>query len=126
MELKDYLHLYLGCQMQANKSGDIYTLAAVFTNGTIQLAESSYKDDFFDFKPILRQLSGMTDEEKQKAVIEIYGGGSHWNDVNNAVIEFDNEATSNVAFFYYLLRIHIDLFGLIELGLAIDAATISK
>lgn len=127
-ELKDYLHLYLGCEvfiesysfMNGNKREKLIDkLTEVGINGRIDCEKYTPPDG--DVKLVLRPLSDMTEEEKDWL-------DEHENFVNNykqnaeseLIIEWDAEKTS------YLLSKHFDLFGLIEAGLAIDKTTIKE
>ena len=125
-ELKDYLHLYLGCRIKS-KGGKCGDLVSVSNYGMSIVVYD--KDKINDPRGlcinsdwlllILRPLSDMTKEEKDWL-------DEHENFVNNykqnaeseLIIEWDAEKTS------YLLSKHFDLFGLIEAGLAIDKTTL--
>ena len=111
-ELKDYLHLYLGCEIDI--SGQREILDSVAKSGQIETLFRGYLRNYRDLSdediaPILRPLSDMTDEEAQE-VYTIKG--------KNAFNNFEGETTK------HLLSKHFDLFGLIEAGLAIDKTTL--
>ena len=125
-ELKDYLHLYLGCRIKS-KGGKCGDLVSVSNYGmSIVVYDKDKINDprglciYSDWLLlVLRPLSDMTKEEKDWL-------DEHENFVNNykqnaeseLIIEWDAEKTS------YLLSKHFDLFGLIEAGLAIDKTTL--
>ena len=99
-ELKDYLHLYLGCKINTS------------INGTVM--DGKWYDRIMnnecDGLPILRPLSDMSEEEKTN--IE----GTDWTNMVNGGWEYSPET------FLFLLSKHFDLFELIESGLAVNAA----
>jgi hypothetical protein len=111
-DLKDYLHLYLGCDIDfEDEHGDIRTgkLVRVKYNhqcpAVIDCRGKRYYRNTEELQLHLRLLTDMTEEEK-KAVYTIKG--------ENAFNEFEAQST------LFLLSKHFDLFGLIESGLAID------
>ncbi len=96
MNIKDYLHLYLGCDMLDISDNSTYTLHP-------EMLYASIKDGD---KPILRPLSDMTEDESEFVADAAWQG--------KPTIYMNAEITA------YLLSKHFDLFGLIEAGLAID------
>lgn len=112
-ELKDYLHLYLGCQV-VFYDGRILELTGInnscfYVNG-IRWPETL--TDHGKIKPILRLLSDISKKER-KELAAIAG------------LDFDNEITIwTPDQFVWLLSKHFDLFGLIESSLAIDTTTL--
>lgn len=116
MNIKDYLHLYLGCEVQVqseSEKGKIKILACVEPVSNKAWTESGNTHYIDLIKPILRPLSDMTEEEKREADL-VRGNGDGC----------DNYAVPEAYEFKYLLSKHFDLFGLIEAGLAIDKTTI--
>lgn len=125
MNIKDYLHLYLGCELfeVGGGIGKLYNIGTfagfitqVFTDCS---SNEAYWTNINNVKPILRPLSDMTDHEKYE-----YSAMVEW-------IEQDDIKTWNNSFMRYsaeltkwLLSKHFDLFGLIEAGLAIDKTTL--
>lgn len=119
MELKDYLHFYLGCECMMTKPSyhavhELHLsvkerfvlrgkLLAYFIETTTQA----------EIKPILRPLSDMTNDE--------------WNEMGRKLRTGANIRTArdlwkmNAEETVYLLSKHFDLFGLIDAGLAIDS-----
>jgi len=130
-EIKDYLHLYLGCEVAVPSIANIedwedyFLLSVSIHNCIIIHAEhgiSTFKHE--QVKPILRPLSSMTEDEKKEigfAAFEVLRKD-----------EFDNKRLPprNISCMWaarqtvFLLSKHFDLFGLIESGLAIDATKI--
>lgn len=134
-ELKDSLHLYLGCEcvtpdgvmilngLNINDSRNKVWFYCRWDDkkncylpkqnadilGKQSLVGKSYA--LTNIKPILRPLSDMTEEEANK-YYAIKGA--------NAFNPFEG---ASVAF---LLSKHFDLFGLTEAGLAIDATTLKQ
>ena len=137
-ELKDYLHLYLGCEVKFPKS------QSPKTNGVVK-CDAECIHDLHEYgeweycKPILRPLSDMTQDEA-----DVIWGILDWNERITGVaritdiirefdvIEEDNDTTSNAHWGYlckilpYLLKYGFDLFGLIDAGLAIDKTTLNQ
>lgn len=127
-DIKDYLHLYLGCEVEYGYDGrkaigDIHGLDPhagwkVFTRKPIPMYHTVRTELL---KPILRPLSDMTEEEfdymffKQPGYVSIE---------SKALVDkrFDI-SPHQVAF---LLSKGFDLFGLIEAGLAIDRTTLKQ
>lgn len=117
-QLKDYLHLYLGCEMACHKDfipnsreestrGEGFCILTPDLLSDIDRNRLEYGTPHF--KPILRPLSDMTEEEAKEAYT-IRG--------KNAFHEFTGETVK------YLLFKHFDLFDLIESGHAIDKTTL--
>lgn len=98
LDIKDYLHLYLGCEAMHGKQKVVvcglninsYCIQNIINVDTFRIE---------DIKPILRPLSDMTDKESKH----------HAN-----ILKGDTESIR------YLLSKGFDLFGLIQAGLAID------
>jgi hypothetical protein len=101
-DIKDYLHLYLGCECLGN-NGKPYTLKPSHF-------PSNWKEGINGHKPILRPLSDMTEEEKK--------------DYNNRKQRKGHMAQVHAYNTLWLLSKHFDLFGLITDGLAIDKTTL--
>lgn len=112
-QLKEYLHLYLGCEIMNG------------IDDKIRVLKSSNLDTYIytkvgNPKILLRPLSDMTEEEKEQigfSAFEIL----RKNEFGDKVLPARNIsamwAAKQTA---YLLSRHFDLFGLIESGLAID------
>ena len=123
-DIKDYLHLYLGCEVmchyeERSKKGD-YDFKGTFEGidcGQYQVFHGQkkaflvHKYNAKNIKPILRPLSDMTENEA-KELAEIKRSPSAGKTVTRTELY---AATT-----HYLLSKHFDLFGLIESGLAID------
>lgn len=113
--IKDYLHLYLGCDIM--EYDEVFKLDMVTFDGFYTHSEfhqyGSKNDEAF--KLILRPLSDMIEEEK-KTVFGNYGQLG----IRDA---YDNYLKPEGLRF--LLSKHFDLFGLIEAGLAIDKTTLN-
>jgi hypothetical protein len=130
--IKDYLHLYLGCKAQVVKgryTGVVGAIRGVDSNGSLMLAECNINfrptEDWIendrDFKvgevqPILRHLNDITEEEFNEMFHHMDGGIELSFKIDGNVKKFDI-TPSQIA---YLLSRSVDLFGLIEAGLAID------
>ncbi len=131
-ELKDYLHLYLGCKVEYGYDGTkkIGKLVGKDDSAGWQvdklrvLAPYQYVRDEL-IKPILRPLSDMTEDEKvvmhdtlwitkeEDKHYSVSHKCTYWH-LKCCGREKEPEV------FLYLLSKHFDLFGLIDAGLAID------
>lgn len=117
-EWKDVAHLYLGCDghyyyLNGNFSKEI--LIQIDTDG--RCLSNNRKMVLSDFKPILRPLSDMTEEEEGE-YWKIRGTG--WTSETES--QMIREATGTK----YLLSKGFDLFGLIESSQAIDRTTLTS
>ncbi len=141
-ELKDVLHLYLGCEVQTKirretskgqpmrkLKGRLCDFDLLVPNCVgIHLEDEKYDTDttslpISDIKPILRPLSDMTDKEIkdiQKLTLLSYNGchTDSWVKTNTKYWLYEAQRTK------YLLKQGFDLFGLIESGQAIDKTTL--
>lgn len=155
-KIEDYLHLYLGCTLKSD-TGTVKLMSVIAeippcTNWGIAVlnGNQTYSTELGNYKPILRPLSDITEEE----AIEVFKMCSLF-DLSECVFEFgenyetwinaekdgrvidaikfvgDNiEMMNNKDGFSainpisgvtkYYLSKHFDLFGLIDAGLAID------
>lgn len=127
-ELKNYLHLYLGCEGEATIRYSPGTatqvkaiLTAIRTDGRIIIqgfdkSGKQWADEevigINDFKPFLRPLSSITEERKE--LDDIRG------DTVIDTIIHANYNLANPERIRYLLNKRFDLFELIESNLAID------
>lgn len=117
MEIKDYLHLYLGCKVEYDDRIGIihqyYLPAGKYMEGKVWFCsleedgnpEMSCSVAADKVKPILRPLSDMTGEERSTA-----------KELSNGTFLYRTCAETT----QFLLSKHFDIFGLIESGLAID------
>jgi len=120
--IKDYLHLYLGCELfeVGGGIGKLYNMGT-FAGSIVQVftdcsSNEPYWTNVRNVKPILRPLSDMTDEEKN--YFELWSFEIMKEDLN--------QVQRNALKIKWYLYNHFDLFGLIEAGLAIDKTTIKK
>lgn len=105
-ELKDYLHLYLGCSVKWY-NGKIATLIDTDKTNCNIYDVVKYHTGIENIKPILRPLSDMTEEEEME-----------WRNISGGNQSPTlKESAEEIRWF---LSKHFDLFGLIEAGLAID------
>lgn len=139
-EIKDYLHLYLGCEcLQPFKDKGKTHVISIHTNGLVQVAHSTGSQDFWNIeyiKPILRPLSDMKKEEWQE-VWGVIGGTPHLyeygiDEVKEGLSKGDWSESGIVMDYYtmscvlnYFRKINIDCDDLIPSGLAIDKTTIT-
>jgi hypothetical protein len=104
-DIKDYLHLYL--------NSNVSCLVDSFTTHTEPLNVANFNILCNGgYKPILRPLSSMTEEECFKL---------DWSYLHTSGEKIDHEPENlNPDEIIYLLSKGFDLFGLIESGLAIE------
>lgn len=113
MNIKDYLHLYLGANYDAGNGIDVINI-----NTLAYLNE--FPSAWERIKPILRQLSDMTEEEhKEHESLQTNYGEVGCGCIGTLIVD-------NGKSIVYLLSKHFDLFGLIEAGLAIDKTKIKE
>jgi hypothetical protein len=122
MNIKDYLHLYLGCQIEL-KDGIIEKLKCVDCEVTLVNMGWGNAQEIETVKPILRPLSSMTAYEYGK-----YNAKNEDGEVGQEFVGSEDETST--AFVYFsdmavainqLRKDGFDCDGLIEAGLAIDA-----
>lgn len=123
-EIKDYLHLYLGCECKRMGEATTSKLTGVSYDDTQRIwwayfeGEESGHSQFPDVFPILRPLTDMNDEEKDWFGWDTETLYHTFNNLNHKIYYFHCDE------FLYLLKQGFDLFGLIESGLAIDKKTL--
>lgn len=119
MELKDYLHYYIGHDCEVGS--DSKTLIRPISGHVVASVQSGLKS--VTVKPILRTMDMLTDEEKVKwyDLWPIGNPSTSTEGKINVVTEWQNEKHLHTTppEFHYLLSIGIDRFGLIDNGLAI-------
>jgi hypothetical protein len=129
--IKDYLHLYLGCEcrpLDNTKQGWLMGIRIMqgvenaFLQYDLNSTENLIPFKLNELKPILRPLSDMSDEENLE-----FGGlwafaETYIPDIEDTHDPYEIEPEA----FRFLLSEHFDLFGLIEAGLAIDKTTLNK
>jgi hypothetical protein len=122
-ELKDYLHLYLGCDVHIAELNVTHKLTGISFDDTLRQLWCYFENTDTGYapiekcKPILRPLSDMNRDETihyQEYLMSM--------PINNIIDAYRIQG-EQVA---YLLSKHFDLFQLIEAGLAIDATTLNK
>jgi len=152
-EIKDYLHLYVGCTLRCD-TGFVILMSVIpeiiphtsFGIAVINGSES-YRTNLGDYMPVLRPLSDITEEEAIELVKisewKQYGEHPHKreyrayrNGFNEIVVSWGesirekNVPVAKEVFgfeeFRYLLSKGFDLFNLITEGLAIDKTTTKK
>jgi hypothetical protein len=120
MNIKDYLHLYLGCDIQL-KDGSIEKLKTVDSEISIVNMGWGNAQGADEVSPILRPLSDITEDELK--LCHIYSSVEHakicWKERFLSPLIKPKDVV-------YLLSKHFDLFGLIDAGLAIDVTTLKQ
>jgi hypothetical protein len=115
--LESILHLYLGCDVKHKDSNQIFKLTGydISSNRITMRGEGEiYCQLTGDYKPILRPLDSMTEEEEKHMI-------STQDDVKldgypQILLKADSGET-----FIWMLSNGFDLFGLIDSGLALNA-----
>jgi len=118
-DIKDYLHLYVGCDVEYCK--ETYFLGAIHVfpqkdtdEYMVNIWASGLCDTvpYTEIKPILRPLSDMTGDEQVEYIklTKLVTDGVH-----TVQIRIDTPES-----FLWKIYHRFDLFGLIESGLAID------
>lgn len=110
--IRDYLHLYLGCQVVLNDDmiwilSGVHKEYAVLDGGVYGVIKVT---DYGTVKPVLRTTKSVTQEE--------------WNAAPKSSLHIGVDGIFySTELFKHLLSLNIDLFGLIENGLAIDVVS---
>lgn len=114
-EIKDYLHLYLWCMLKTE------------FGQSVLYADNIYRAKNLNWKPILRPLSDITEEEEFE-MTEITGLfiGSGFIKAIKENSKYVIDVRNSFEVTRYLLSKHFDLFNLIEEGLAIDKTKIKS
>ena len=134
-KLEEVIHLYLGCEVQVR--GDIEKLIGVESDGAVITFSGRYGRRIWgakEVKPLLRQLSDITEEEKEFIVRCITYNHVKFSSTESALGCWDNEEygkkIQHMRFYadelQYLLSKGFDLFSLIETGQAIDKNTLKE
>lgn len=126
-ELKDYLHLYLGCQMKTSE-GEIVTLISVNRDGSAFARNDSLQCHGFlsDTKLILRPLSDINDKEARECWFASGIGGQVTN-YKHALTGYyfpDCTVYQMSLITNWLRENWFDIDGLILADLAIDKTTL--
>lgn len=150
-DIKDYIHLYIGCQVMDLYNNKIGKLIVVSWKEVLVMHHTQWGLTHGEVKPILRRLSSISDDEvkdlfqyeKIKSMYrEIIFERQMWNDVligitisyltgsdedgwhpQSWTLEF---SAMNANDFAWLLSNGFDLFQLIDSNLAIDSSTITE
>lgn len=90
---------------------------------TDDIADMLYNDEDSEFpmyKPYLRPLSSMTDEEKKEinTLLDIIKSSSNVTDETGRIIDCSHECIELIDFY---VKYHFDYHGLIPMGLALEA-----
>ncbi len=117
-ELKDYLHLYLGCDVLISVNGMVNKVVSIVRNPDAEIILGTAI--LLGVKPILRPLSDMTEEEKFELdqLSPFHPSVSNTNTCDWIILE-PIIIEHHAARVSYLLSKHFDLFGLHEAGLCL-------
>lgn len=126
-ELKNYIHLYLGCDILVEKSNYhfVHSLSIYVGDVKKMTAELLYNlsvGSGIIIKPILRPLSDLTEYEAYEyACITFPSIKRNQVSLKGCIKEINNGLKAEEV--RYLLSKHFDLFNLIAEGLALDKNT---
>lgn len=131
-QLKDYLHLYLGCECRIGDSPDPHHVLMVNETGLSICTGTNVKGIPIWYKTahaklVLRPLSDMTEEE-----FEVFKSYCENDFSKMVIIESMSKDESYTRLCHqaeaqrYLLSRSFDLFNLIPEGLAIDKTTLNQ
>lgn len=144
MKLEEVIHLYLNCEVVVDgfkEEQDIAKLIGI-VHEEAQLLNTCHNQHgschISLIKPILRKLEDMAEEEKNVLFQIVFGDDKTFGSFSYDPVEkllsavgvmlsygIYEEQMSNRAFAYCLSK-SIDLFSLVENGLAIDAKTLNQ
>ncbi len=131
-QIKDYLYLYIGCNVKVVSypshkfSDDAQLIGITPYEENVQVCYAENGDiDWINFgciKPVLRPLSDMTVEERREIAFK-----------KQVLDDINMRSSTDMDIFImcgdisrYLLKQGFDLFGLISSGLAIDKTTLNN
>jgi hypothetical protein len=129
MKLQDYLHLYLGCYVAVKgerwvNNGFVGRLIGVTEDRALIEFMGDNWEKFEDFKPILRPLSDMTDDECHEYGVESDSGEFSYGTISSDCTIGGHHHILDITRIAEITRClcesGFDCFGLIEAGLAID------
>lgn len=129
LELKDYLHFYLGCEIQFPDKSVSKLSAVCNTHNGMWISAIDYSlpldggwwHPVSAIKPILRPLSDMTEEEAKECYFLIHNckaTDSPFDTLQYIISALEDETSSKV--WLWAIKKGFDVFGLIEAGLAIN------
>lgn len=143
-DIKEYLHLYIGCECKFTDAGQIKTgvLSSIDLEESFAMVDvendGRFNPKYEEVEPILRPLASMTDEEFNEFILlfapeEINNESAKKSSFDILkrdgikAIRFgeDNEPKVVFEMFRWILSKHFDIFNLIPEGLAIDAILLS-
>lgn len=126
--------LYLGQKFQTPDG--VGALVGVYSDGIVKIEFGAFGPDFVVshtlpfVKPILRRIESLTEAEARE-LYEVQNEGWYWVEEGSAVEHFfggfdldEGELLCGSKVWLKLLSWGFDLLGLIDAGVAIDAATI--
>jgi hypothetical protein len=132
MKFKDVAHLYIGCKCKVEDFGEVSydeILHGIKYNSPLVGGKKFDVTSAYHFKPILRPLSDMTDEEFDSMKDEMIGETVIACTIYNRKLVLENRVGTNSLYFkdgIALMKRYFDLFNLIGAGEAIDATTLEN
>jgi len=119
-DIKDYLHLYLGCEIYSRNVNEIIGKLEGVQGNIIHFRVRGvwYSPKWVGYQLVLRPLSDMSEEEKKNISFDAYKVLRK--EQSRIATGTERAVTWAARQTEYLLKQGFDLFGLIEAGLAID------
>ncbi|HUR10159.1 MAG TPA: hypothetical protein VM012_02250 [Flavitalea sp.] len=113
MNSEDYFHLYIGCNTTFGKLVGVNSNSCFTETTSGQIVETSFREKPFPVKLISRRLRELSDEESKILIAKGISIG------RPKGYSFSPEA------FLFLLSCSVDLFGLLDKGLAVSPNSIN-
>jgi hypothetical protein len=111
-KITHYLAYYLGCQTNKGRLIGIYEKSVFTENPPGNIIEHDATRPEFFIQPLLKRLNDLSMEQSAELIKKGFSIG------RPRGYSFSPDA------FLYLLSLHVDLFGLIDSGLATDMARV--
>lgn len=135
MDIKDYIHFYIGqkhIRELHRKSGEVDVIGPMIISGHDVATWNQFTHQSLSYnetlnaidKPILRKIESMTEEEMNECGNLDYDFSNDPELNQWSHLDFDCILTPNQ--FTWMLKRGFDLWGFIDVGLAVDAAAISQ
>lgn len=136
MELKDVIHYYIGCDCRIDGDNDTWHITGV-DYAKFMIKVYSFTHDLYNFfdlskvTPILRTIDSLTEDEKQtwrklqneviNHTLEVISRDNRDADLKDeGIVLWDDSYKTEAKIIHWMCSIGIDLFGLIESGIAIN------
>lgn len=108
MEIRKWLAFYLGCRTNLGELIGIKENLVMTKSENGNIVEFDTEDDAFPVKLLLRKINSLSPEQSVELISKGFSIGR------------PTGYSFSPAAFLFLITLHVDLFGLIEKGLAVD------